>query len=59
MSQQKQFHHAKALGAMRYVYQRVVGKPLLVHFVMADADKGQQNAVEEIYLNKKAKADLP
>ncbi|ETM51739.1 hypothetical protein F442_04722 [Phytophthora nicotianae P10297] len=49
MPQQMQLHHARALTALRNVYLAVMHKPLVVRYVMLDADKAQRNGVDEVF----------
>ncbi|ETL30677.1 hypothetical protein L916_16379 [Phytophthora nicotianae] len=41
-------HHARALAALPKVYLAVMQKPLVVRYVIFDADKAQRNAVDEV-----------
>ncbi|ETM37108.1 hypothetical protein L914_16310 [Phytophthora nicotianae] len=45
---QVQLHHARALAALCKVYLAVMQKPLVVRYVIFDADKAQRNAVDEV-----------
>lgn len=46
---QQQPSLAAALSAIRMVYMQVMGKPLAVCYVMADADKAQQKSVDKVF----------
>ncbi|ETL93591.1 hypothetical protein L917_08277 [Phytophthora nicotianae] len=48
-SQQQEGHFAKVFAALRWIYRKVVGTPLRVHFVMGDADVVQYNALASVF----------
>eukprot|EP00644_Phytophthora_capsici_P000870 jgi/Phyca11/108898/e_gw1.16.660.1 len=52
-SQQQQEHFAKVFAALRWIYRKVVGTPLRVHFVMGDADMAQYNALASVFSDYK------
>jgi hypothetical protein len=48
-SQRQEKHIATLLTSLRYIYGRVVGKPLGLRYVVGDADGAQFNAVETVF----------
>ncbi|KAG3026123.1 hypothetical protein PC120_g6094 [Phytophthora cactorum] len=48
-SLQQEGHYAKAFAALRWIYNKVLGEPLRVAYVMGDADEAHNNAVAAVF----------
>jgi hypothetical protein len=48
-SQRQEKHISHLLQSLRFIYGRVVGKPLMLRYVMGDADGAQFNAIMTVF----------